>query len=106
MAVKLRLMRVGKKKQPAYRIVAADSRSPRDGRFIEIVGTYVPRSEPSAVKMDAAKAQKWLSQGAQPTKRVAKLLALPGVMLGDADGGTARAASGSASPPGSAPPAS
>ena len=74
MAVKLRLMRMGKKKQPTYRVVAADSRSPRDGRFIEIVGTYEPRAEPSVVKLDQAKVQKWLSQGAQPTETVAKLI--------------------------------
>jgi small subunit ribosomal protein S16 len=74
MAVKLRLMRMGKKKQPVYRVVAADSRSPRDGRFIEILGTYEPRAEPSRVVIDQAKAQKWLSQGAQPTETVARLL--------------------------------
>jgi small subunit ribosomal protein S16 len=67
-------MRMGKKKQPTYRVVAADSRSPRDGRFIEIVGTYEPRAEPSVVKLDQAKVQKWLSQGAQPTETVAKLI--------------------------------
>jgi small subunit ribosomal protein S16 len=67
-------MRMGKKKQPTYRVVAADSRSPRDGRFIEIVGTYDPRAEPSVVKLDQAKVQKWLSQGAQPTETVAKLI--------------------------------
>ena len=74
MAVKLRLMRMGKKKQPTYRVVAADSRSPRDGRFIEIVGTYEPRAEPSVIKLDQAKVDKWLSQGAQPTETVAKLI--------------------------------
>jgi small subunit ribosomal protein S16 len=73
-AVKLRLMRMGKKKQPTYRVVAADARSPRDGRFIEIVGTYEPRADPSVVKIDRAKVDKWLSQGAQPTETVAKLL--------------------------------
>ena len=78
MAVKLRLMRMGKKKQPTYRVVAADSRSPRDGRFIEIVGTYEPRAEPSVVKIDNAKAVKWLTDGAQPTERVEKLLKLSG----------------------------
>src|SRR5207302_2739617 len=77
-AVKLRLMRMGKKKQPTYRIVAADSSSPRDGRFIEIVGTYAPRSEPSVVKIDSAKAVNWLSQGAKPTERVEKLLRVSG----------------------------
>ena len=63
MAVKLRLMRMGKKKQPTYRVVAADGRSPRDGRFIEIVGTYEPRAEPSVVKIDNDKAVPWLQQG-------------------------------------------
>ncbi len=78
MAVKLRLTRVGKTKQPQYRIVAADSRSPRDGRFIQIVGTYNPRTEPSALKVDNEKAVKWLLQGAQPTERVKKLLEISG----------------------------
>jgi len=78
-AVKLRLVRMGKKKQPTYRVVAADSRSPRNGRFIEIVGTYAPRgtsaAQPDAVvHIDNAKAAKWLAQGAQPTERVEKLL--------------------------------
>jgi len=76
--VKLRLMRMGKKKQPTYRIVVADSRSPRDGRFIEIVGTYAPRAEPSVVKVDNAKALAWLSKGAQPTDTVRKLLEISG----------------------------
>jgi small subunit ribosomal protein S16 len=73
-AVKLRLMRMGKTKQPTYRVVAADSRSPRDGRFIEIVGTYEPRQDPSRVVIDNDKALKWLRDGAQPTERVQKLL--------------------------------
>jgi small subunit ribosomal protein S16 len=78
-AVKLRLMRMGKKKQPTYRVVAADSRSPRDGRFIEIVGTYAPRgrsgADPDAIiEIDNAKALRWLRQGATPTERVEKLL--------------------------------
>jgi small subunit ribosomal protein S16 len=73
-AVKLRLMRMGKTKQPTYRVVAADSRSPRDGRFIEIVGTYEPRKEPSTVQIDNEKALDWLRKGAQPTERVQKLL--------------------------------
>jgi small subunit ribosomal protein S16 len=72
-------MRMGKKKQPTYRVVAADSRSPRDGRFIEIVGTYAPRgrslADPDAiVEIDNVKALKWLRQGATPTERVEKLL--------------------------------
>ena len=74
MAVKLRLMRMGKKKQPTYRVVAADSRSPRDGRFIEIVGTYEPRQDPSRVVIVNDKALHWLREGAQPTERVQKLL--------------------------------
>ncbi|HET9548397.1 MAG TPA: 30S ribosomal protein S16 [Desertimonas sp.] len=78
MAVKLRLTRVGKTKQPEYRIVAADSRSPRDGRFIEILGHYNPRTDPSTLSVDNDKAVKWLSQGAQPTDRVRKLLEISG----------------------------
>ena len=80
MAVKLRLTRVGKKKQPQYRIVAADARSPRDGRFIEILGHYDPRQDPSALTVDNSKAVKWLREGAQPTERVAKLLEISGAI--------------------------
>ncbi len=69
---------MGKKKQPTYRVVAADARSPRDGRFIEIVGTYNPRTEPSEIKIDKAKAVRWLAVGAQPTERVQKLLEVSG----------------------------
>jgi small subunit ribosomal protein S16 len=71
-------MRMGKKKQPTYRVVAADGRAPRDGRFIEIVGTYEPRAEPSVVKIDNEKAIAWLRKGAQPTERVEKLLKISG----------------------------
>lgn len=78
MSVKLRLTRVGKTKQPTYRIVAADARSPRDGRFIEIVGIYEPRQEPSKIVVDNAKAVEWLRKGAQPTERVQKLLEVSG----------------------------
>jgi small subunit ribosomal protein S16 len=67
-------MRMGKKKQPTYRVVAADSRSPRDGRFIEILGTYEPRLDPSGVQIDNGKAVDWLRKGAQPTDRVQLLL--------------------------------
>ncbi len=77
-AVRLRLTRVGKKKQPTYRIVAADSRSPRDGRYLEIVGTYDPRREPSAITVDNEKAVAWLQKGALPSERVAKLLKISG----------------------------
>lgn len=74
MAVKLRLMRVGKKKQPTYRVVVADGRSPRDGRYIEIIGRYAPRHEPSLVEIDDDKTLEWLRKGAQPTEPVEKLL--------------------------------
>jgi small subunit ribosomal protein S16 len=76
--VKLRLMRMGKKKQPTYRVVAAESRSPRDGRFIEIVGHYDPRRDPSVISIDNDKAAAWLAKGAQPTETVAKLLKISG----------------------------
>ncbi len=78
MAVKLRLVRMGKKKQPTYRVVAADSRSPRNGRFIEILGTYEPRAEPSVVNIDDDKALAWLTKGARPTETVEKLLRITG----------------------------
>ena len=78
MAVRLRLMRMGKKKQPSYRVVAADSRSPRNGRFIEIIGFYEPRREPSVVRIDNDRALHWLRHGAQPSERVEKLLRISG----------------------------
>jgi small subunit ribosomal protein S16 len=84
MAVKLRLMRMGKTKQPTYRVVAADSRSPRNGRFIELIGTYEPRREPSTLKINAEKVEKWLKNGAQPTERVQKILVAEGVLSGEA----------------------
>ncbi len=79
MAVKLRLTRVGSKKNPIYRVVAADSRSPRDGKFLEIVGRYNPQTHPSTIEIDEAKAQSWLGKGAQPTEAVAKLLKIQGI---------------------------
>jgi len=78
MSVKLRLTRVGKTKQPHYRIVAVDTRNARDGRFLEIVGNYHPQSEPSALTVDNEKAIKWLKQGALPSERVKKLLEISG----------------------------
>ena len=78
MAVKLRLTRVGKTKQPQYRVIAADSRRARDGRFIEILGQYNPRTEPSYLNIDNDKAVEWLLKGAQPTERVKKLLEISG----------------------------
>ncbi|MBQ90907.1 MAG: 30S ribosomal protein S16 [Acidimicrobiaceae bacterium] len=78
MAVKLRLMRMGKKKQPTYRLVAADSRKARNGRIIEALGFYDPRREPSVIEIDNEKAVAWLRNGAQPTERVEKLLKISG----------------------------
>ena len=80
MAVKIRLRRMGAKKAPFYRIVVADSRYPRDGRFIEEIGTYDPPKDPSVIKVDAEKAKKWLSNGAQPTDTVKALLKIEGVL--------------------------
>ena len=74
MAVKLRLTRVGSKKNPIYRIVAADSRSPRDGKFLEIVGRYNPQTEPSTIEFDEERIRHWLSKGAQPSNTVQRLL--------------------------------
>ncbi len=74
MAVKIRLRRMGAKKAPFYRIVVADSRYPRDGRFIEEIGYYDPTKEPSVVKVDAEKAKAWIANGAQPTDTVKKIL--------------------------------
>lgn len=73
MAVKIRLRRMGAKKAPFYRVVVADSRYPRDGRFIEEIGYYDPKQEPSVVKVDAEKAKKWIANGAQPTDTVKAL---------------------------------
>jgi len=80
MAVKIRLRRMGAKKAPFYRIVVADSRYPRDGRFIEEIGYYDPMKEPSVIKIDADRAKVWISQGAQPTDTVKKLLKIDGVI--------------------------
>ncbi|HHX17650.1 MAG TPA: 30S ribosomal protein S16 [Clostridium sp.] len=74
MAVKIRLKRMGAKRNPFYRVVVADSRFPRDGRFIEEIGTYNPMVEPVEVKIDIEKAQKWIKNGAQPTDKVRALL--------------------------------
>ncbi len=80
MAVKIRLRRMGAKKAPCYRIVVADSRYPRDGRFIEEIGFYNPMTEPAEVNVDADKAKKWISNGAQPTETVKSLLKKSGVI--------------------------
>ena len=77
--IKLRLRRMGAKKKPSYRIVVADARAKRDGRFIEIVGHYNPLTEPTTIVIDGERARYWLGQGAQPTERVAKLLKIRGI---------------------------
>ena len=79
MSVKIRLMRVGKRKQPTYRVVVADSRSPRDGRIIETIGHYGPRNEPSMIDINGDRALDWLRKGAQPSESVQKLLTISGV---------------------------
>ncbi len=80
MAVKMRLTRMGAKKAPFYRVIVADSRSPRDGRFIEEIGYYNPLTEPADIKIDAEKAKKWLGNGAQPTETVKALLKKSGIV--------------------------
>jgi small subunit ribosomal protein S16 len=78
--VKIRLRRMGAKKQPTYRFVVADARAPRDGRFIEILGHYNPRTEPRTIEVDEAKAKEWLSKGAEPSDTVRRLFAERGIM--------------------------
>lgn len=80
MAVKIRLTRMGDKKAPFYRVIVADSRSPRDGRFIDIIGTYNPLVDPAEIKIDADKAKKWISNGAQPTDTAKALLVKSGII--------------------------
>ena len=79
MAVRMRLTRVGSRKNPIYRVVVADARSPRDGRFIDIVGRYNPRPDPSLIDLDEAKVREWLGKGAQPTEAVSRLLKAKGL---------------------------
>ena len=79
MAVKIRLRRMGQKKAPFYRIVVADSKSPRDGRFIEEIGTYNPNTDPSTFKVDEEAAKRWLANGAQPTETVARIFKATGI---------------------------
>ena len=80
MAVKIRLTRLGAKKAPFYRVVVADSRSPRDGKYIDLIGTYNPLTDPAEIKIDSAKAQKWLANGATPTETARELLVKTGVI--------------------------
>ena len=79
MAVRMRLTRVGSKKNPIYRVVVADSRSPRDGKFIEIVGRYNPQTQPSTIEIDEVKVKDWISKGAQPTDSVKRLMKAQGI---------------------------
>ena len=79
MAVKIRLRRMGQKKAPFYRIVVADSRSPRDGKFIDEIGTYDPTRNPSAINVDEEAAKKWLAYGAEPTETVSKIFKVAGI---------------------------
>lgn len=79
MSVRIRLRRMGAKKQPFYRVVVADSRSPRDGRFLDTIGTYNPRSEPVAIQIDREKALRWLEEGAMPTDSARSLLSKTGI---------------------------
>lgn len=92
MAVKLRLKRMGSNQKPFYRIVAADARSPRDGRFIETVGTYNPLKNPTEIKVDEEKALTWLNNGAQPTDTVRSILTESGIMKKYADSKTKKKA--------------
>ncbi len=80
MAVKIRLRRMGAKKAPFYRVIVADSRDPRDGKFVEEIGYYNPLTEPAEIKIDAEKAEKWLNSGAQPTDTVKALLKKSGIV--------------------------
>ena len=80
MAVKIRLTRLGDKKSPFYRVVVADSRAPRDGKFIDIIGTYNPLTDPAEIKIDAEKAAKWLKNGATPTDTAKQLLVKSGII--------------------------
>lgn len=80
MAVKMRLMRMGKTKSPHYRVVVMDGRAPRDGRYIDLIGRYDPREEPSVIEIDADKAVDWLRKGAQPTEAVSKILEASGAL--------------------------
>jgi len=99
--LKIRLNRTGARKKPSYRIVVAESTAPRDGKYIEIIGTYDPLTDPATIKLDGDRAKHWLSVGAQPTERVVKLMAREGLMEApkhaaaapqDADGGATAAA--------------
>ena len=95
MAVRIRLRRIGKKKQPQYRLVAADSQGPRDGRFIEVIGQYDPRAEPSLMRVNEERALWWLRQGAQPSDRARAILMKTGVwetFAGESGSGRAEAA--------------
>ena len=105
--LKIRLRRTGARKKPSYRIVVAESTAPRDGKYVEIIGTYDPLTDPATIKLDGDRAKHWLSVGAQPTERVVKLMAREGLVdaptykapaVKDADGGTTADAAPVAAP--------
>ena len=103
MAVRLRLKRTGKKKQPSYRVVAVDSRKPRDGRVLEIIGTYDPRQDPSSISIVNERAVHWLSHGAQPSDTVSKLLTISGAWEEFRSQGSPESGDGESADPGSGP---
>lgn len=101
--VRIRLMRMGMKGQPSYRVVVADSRSPRDGRFIENIGWYNPLTEPSTIQIDAERARYWLSVGAQPSEPVVSLLRRAGITTTEAEGKAASKSTSTAAPQATVP---
>lgn len=104
MAVRIRLRRMGARKQPQYRVVVADSRSPRDGRFLDTIGTYNPRIEPADIRIDADKALAWLEKGATPTDSARSLLSQVGIWQRFRTGAWPEAGAGAAAPAQEAPP--
>ena len=96
--LRIRLRRVGKKKRPAYRVVVADSRSPRDGRFVDILGLYDPLTDPPTINLDEAKTREWLRKGAQPSETAAKLLKRKGIERGAAPAEVTEPAESTAAP--------
>jgi len=99
MSVRIRLRRMGAKKQPFYRVVVADSRSPRDGRFLDTIGTYNPRTEPAAIDIDREKTMKWLAEGALPTDSARALLSRAGIWQEFKTGAPAEAGAAAEAPP-------
>ena len=105
MSVRIRLRRMGAKKQPFYRVVVADSRSPRDGRFLDTIGTYNPRTEPVAIHIDREKTLKWLAEGALPTDSARSLLSQAGIWQEFKTGAPAEVGAAAEAPPAAEAPA-